>query len=268
MPDPYASIAEKDESLQTMLADVLELRAADERQQEMLGSFLSSLNLNGNTTALEIGCGTGPISRALLELDAVSSVTGIDPSPVFISYANKLSEALSNITFVTGDARNLDFQDESFDLVMFYTTLCHVPSPEVALAEAVRVLRPGGTLAIFDGDYTTATVATSEFDPLQTAVDMMTRNFVENIWMARQLPKTLRSLGLNVETFSSNGYTKVNDASYFLTLIDRGADLLVNTGGIGEQLSETLRAEAKRRIEQGEFFGHISYINAISTKPV
>ena len=267
MPDPYASISEKDESLQTMLADVLELRAADERQQEMLSSFLHTLKLKKNSDALEIGCGTGPISRALLELDDISSVTGIDPSPVFISYANKLSEGLSNIKFETGDARNLNIPDESFDLAVFYTTLCHVPSPENAIAEACRVLRPGGTLAIFDGDYTTATVATSEFDPLQVAVDIMVRNFVENIWMVRQLPKVLRSFGLSVEAFGSNGYTKVTDPSYFLTVIDRGTDLLVNSGSIGEQQSEFIRAEAKRRIEKGEFFGHISYVNAIAVKP-
>jgi len=267
MPDPYASISEKDESLQTMLADVLELRAVDERQQEMLASFLGDLSLKENTAALEIGCGTGPVCRALLELENVSTVNGIDPSPVFISYAIKLSEALSNIKFESGDARKLDIPNESFDLVVFYTTLSHVPSPEDALAEAYRVLRPGGTLAIFDGDYTTATVATSEFDPLQNAVDMMVSNFVENIWMARQLPKALRACGFEVEKFSSNGYTKVTDPSYFLTLIDRGADLLVSTGSIGEQQSDLLRAEAKRRIEQDEFFGHISYISAMATKP-
>lgn len=266
MPDPYASISEKDESLQTMLADVLELRAGDIRQQEMLASFLNDLNLKEDTAALEVGCGTGPVSRAMLELDNISTVTGIDPSPVFISYANKLSKDLSNIKFETGDARNLDIPDESFDLVIFYTTLSHVPSPELALAEACRVLRPGGTLAIFDGDYTTATVATSEFDPLQSAVDMMVRNFVENIWMARQLPKVLRSCGLSVENFSSNGYTKVTDPSYFLTLIDRGTDLLVNTGCIGKQQSDLFRSEAKRRIDQGEFFGHISYVSAIARK--
>lgn len=233
----------------------------------MLASFLDGLDLSDNANALEIGCGTGLASRALLELKKVKTVTGIDPSPVFISYANKLSENLSNIKFETGDARNLDFPDESFDVVVFYTTLSHVPSPEDALAEAYRVLRPGGRLAIFEGDYTTATVATSKFDPLQVAVDMMVNNFVENIWMARQLPKALRSCGLQVEKFVSNGYTKVSDPAYFLTLIDRGTDLLVNAGSIGKQQSDLLREEAKRRIEQGEFFGHISYVSAIAQKP-
>jgi len=43
-------------------------------------------------------------------------------------------------------------------LVVSYTTLCHVPDPDAVLYEAVRILRPGGSLAVFDGDYASGTV--------------------------------------------------------------------------------------------------------------
>lgn len=267
MPDPYASIAEKDESLQTMLADVLELRATDQRQQEMLDDYLAELDLQENSCVLEVGCGTGAISRAILNLDKVAEVTGIDPSPVFIDYANRLSQDIPGLTFQVGDARNLEFEDGSFDLVVFHTTLCHVPGPEQALDEACRVLRPGGTLVIFDGDYTTVTVATAEYDPLQSAVDIMTRNFVENIWLTRQLPKLISARGLKINSYRSHGYTRVSEPAYFLTLIDRGVDLLVGSGTVGENQADSLRAEASRRVEAGEFFGHISYVSMIAGKP-
>ena len=47
--------------------------------------------------------------------------------------------------------------DVPFDVLVFHTVLCHVPEPEVAIGEAHRVLRAQGCLAVFDGDYATAT---------------------------------------------------------------------------------------------------------------
>jgi SAM-dependent methyltransferase len=54
-------------------------------------------------------------------------------------------------------------------VVVFHTILCHVPGPHLALAEAARVLRPGGWLAVFDGDYATTTLALHPSDPLQAS---------------------------------------------------------------------------------------------------
>ena len=67
MSDPYATIADADASLQERLADVLELRARDAQQQAMLRAYLSEIELPQDARALEIGCGTGAVSRALVE---------------------------------------------------------------------------------------------------------------------------------------------------------------------------------------------------------
>jgi ubiquinone/menaquinone biosynthesis C-methylase UbiE len=61
----------------------------------------------------------------------------------------------------------LTFDAATFDVAVFHTTLCHVPTLEAALREARRVLRPDGWLAVFDGDYATTTVAIAPADPLQ-----------------------------------------------------------------------------------------------------
>lgn len=266
MPDPYASIADIDESLQRKLSDVLELRGADIRQKEMMESYLSPLDLAKNTKALEIGCGTGVISRYLSTFDRIESVTGIDPSSVFIERAKELGGNIPGLAFGTGDGRSLEFDDESFELVVFHTTLCHVTSPEEALKEAYRVLRSGGILAIFDGDYISASVAIDKHDPLQVVLDKVMDNFVENIWLVRQLPLVLSKLGLTVRDFRSHGYTAVSDPSYMLTLIDRGAEMMVASGVLGRNQGEAIQYEAKRRVVSGEFFGHISYISAIAQK--
>src|SRR4029453_2093309 len=148
MPDPYATIAAAEESLQERLADVLELRASDPQQQAMLRAYLSEIELPPGARALDIGCGTGAVSRALVEWRSFE-VTGIDPSPVFLARARALGGHLAGLTFLEGDARSLTLRDESSDLVVFHTTLCHVPNSDKALGEAYRVLRPDGWLAIF-----------------------------------------------------------------------------------------------------------------------
>mgnify|MGYP003340418051 FL=1 len=52
-----------------------------------------------------------------------------------------------------------------------------------------------------------------------------------------------------------------------LTIVDRGADGLVKDGVIGNELAEALKAEARRRVSQGRFFGHIGFASLIACKP-
>ncbi len=86
---------------------------------------------------LEIGVGTGRFAAPL------GVQVGVDPSPAMLARA-----AARGIEAVEGMAERLPFADASFDHAIFVTTLCFVDSPAAALAEARRVLRPGGRLVI------------------------------------------------------------------------------------------------------------------------
>ena len=89
MPDPYTTISDAELSLQDRLSYVLELRAADPQQKEMLRAYLSEIELPQGAGALEVGCGTGAVSRTLAE-SLKLEVTGIDPSAVFLARALEL----------------------------------------------------------------------------------------------------------------------------------------------------------------------------------
>jgi hypothetical protein len=119
-------------------------------------------------------------------------------------------------------------------------------------------------LAIFDGDYPTASVATDAFDPLQSAVAAMMASYVRNPWLTRRLAKVVATLGFKITSLRSHGYVQTETPAYMLTLVDRGADILLAGGTIGVDQAEALKAEARRRVAAGEFFGHISFLSVIA----
>ena len=245
MPDVYAAITEAEPAVVERLADVLELRAGDPQQRSLRQAYLSRLTLAEN--------------RRL-------QVVGLDPSSTMLERARILSAGIANLDFRDGDARALPFQAAEFDVVLYHTTLCHIPGPETALAEAHRVLRPGGQLAIFDADYSTTSVATGPGDPLQGCAEAAVAAIVHDPHIVRRLASLVRRAGFEVRHFSSHAYDGVLDPTYLLTIVDRGAEALVKDGRIGAELGTALRAEARRRAAAGEFFGHIAYASLIGVR--
>ena len=267
MPDIYASITVADPATLERLIAALELRAADLLRRGILKDFVSGIDLPKDAKVLEIGCGTGAVTRFLADLPHVSQVLGVDPSPVFIAKARELAGRVQNLTFQVADGRALTYEDRSFDAVLFHTTLCHIPKPEEALAEALRVLHPGGCLAIFDGDYATTSVAIGNFDPLQCCADAAMDGMVHDRWLVRRLPTMLRTAGFEAPQSRSYGYTSLPEPSYMLSLVDRGADLLLGAGRIGSEMADALKAEARRRAEVDRFYGLIVFASTVARKP-
>lgn len=143
MPDVYATVTELDPAMQERLVEVLETRGADPRQQAMRRGFLAAIAFPAQARVLEIGGGTGVLTRMLACWPGVGEVVGIDPAPVFLRKARALAVDLPRVTFHEADGRSLPFEDATFGVAVFDSTLSHVPGPEGALTEAFRVLRPG-----------------------------------------------------------------------------------------------------------------------------
>jgi SAM-dependent methyltransferase len=263
----YAAITESSPETQQRLAEVIELRFSDPRQQAMLRAYLSEVDFPESSRVLEIGCGTGAVTRTVAQWPRVAHATGIDPSPVFIARARELARSIPNASFEEGDGRALRFEAGSFDAVVLHTTMCHVPRPERLVAEAFRVLRPRGWIAAFDGDYATATVATGDSDPLQACVEAFRENFVNDPWLVRRLPHLLEAGGFDVRPMRSHGYAEAPEGGYMLTWIERGADALAKTGRIAPDLAEALKTEARRRSAAKAWFGHIAFASVLGRKP-
>jgi len=97
---------------------------------------------------LDVGCGTGYFTRLLCEGGETVTAAGIDLEEPLIRYAAKKAEESGlDIAFRVGNALELPYEDNSFDLVTSHTFLTSVPDPVKAMSEMMRVCRDGGTVA-------------------------------------------------------------------------------------------------------------------------
>ncbi|GAA3169157.1 class I SAM-dependent methyltransferase [Blastococcus jejuensis] len=114
--------------------------------------FVAWLDLPPGLRWLDVGCGTGALTEAVLLDAAPASVLGVDPSPGFLGHA-AATVPDPRATFALGDARALPVADHSVDAVVSGLVLNFVPDPAAALAEFRRAARPGGTVAFYVWDY-------------------------------------------------------------------------------------------------------------------
>jgi ubiquinone/menaquinone biosynthesis C-methylase UbiE len=111
--------------------------------------------LRAGLAVLDVGSGPGTITVDLATRVAPGSVVGLDAAEVVVEQARALAgeQQVSNISFVTGDAYAMPFEDDSFDIAHAHQVLQHLADPVAALREMARVVRPGGVIAVRDVDY-------------------------------------------------------------------------------------------------------------------
>ena len=115
-------------------------------------AFLRWLGVAPGRSWLDVGCGTGSLTRLILEQYQPEEIFSIDPSSEFIAYvAQSISDPA--VHFRPGLAQALELDAHSLDAVVSGLVLNFVPQPEAAIAEMRRVTRPGGDIGIFVWDY-------------------------------------------------------------------------------------------------------------------
>jgi SAM-dependent methyltransferase len=114
--------------------------------------FLDWLNMPPNANWVDIGCGTGVLSSAIITKCAPDRVAGIDPSAAFIEYAQSQAND-PRFVFQQGNADSLPYNDNEFAMAVSGLVLNFVGDKDKAIAEMTRVVQPGGRVALYVWDY-------------------------------------------------------------------------------------------------------------------
>ena len=118
---------------------------ANVRAAERLAAFI---DLQPGERVIDIGCGTGLVSRALGIEDSGLEHMGVDLSPDMITTARRNAGDARGVQFTVMNAHHLAFNDDMFDVAVLGQSLAYIEDPWQAFAEIRRVLRPGGRIAV------------------------------------------------------------------------------------------------------------------------
>jgi ubiquinone/menaquinone biosynthesis C-methylase UbiE len=177
--------------------EFLDARTSIEGERAVKELVLSMLALEDGNAVLDVGCGTGDDTREIARLVAPNgSVVGIDFSAAMIAESRKRSgNEGGQIEFVEGDACAMPFPDGLFDRARTDRVFVHLTEPERALAEMVRVLKPGGLVVVTDVDAGTFWVDSPYRDTTRKVfASIADRN--GSGWVGRALPRLFQDAGL------------------------------------------------------------------------
>ncbi|HKD77020.1 MAG TPA: class I SAM-dependent methyltransferase [Ktedonobacterales bacterium] len=120
--------------------------------QPVAQEFLAWIAIPSHARWLDVGCGTGALTRAILADYHPSRVVGVDPSADYVSFA-QAQLADPRVQVLNGDATHLLVRDEECNVTVSGLVLNFIPQPELALAEMARVTQTQGTVAAYVWDY-------------------------------------------------------------------------------------------------------------------
>jgi ubiquinone/menaquinone biosynthesis C-methylase UbiE len=159
--------------------------------------IMQLLDPHDGQAVLDVGAGTGAdtieVARAV---GPTGRVVGVDKSAEMVAEAQgRAVESGLRVEFAVGDAQSLDFPDGSFDRVRSERMLVHVPDPETAVREMVRVTKAGGLVVLSDIDG-----GTIFFNSANTSLaDALARRLTDGLangWMGRRQQRYLVEAGL------------------------------------------------------------------------
>jgi SAM-dependent methyltransferase len=267
--DPYAATDQLDDALIAVIVTRLEARGKHPAFARMLEDYLAAMRIDTAGSVLDLGCGTGVAARAIARRPGFAGrIVGIDLSPALVAAATRLADEEGvAIEFRVGDTRSLAIEEAAFDAVVAHTLLSHVQDPLAVVREAARLVRPGGMLGFFDGDY--ASLTFGHADPVQGKAndEALIRGIVTSPRVMRQMPRLLQGAGLELVATFPYVLAEMGTAEYWLPGIESFRHLMPKAGVMTAAQADAWAEALRRDSEAGVFFGASNYYGYVAQRP-
>jgi 2-polyprenyl-3-methyl-5-hydroxy-6-metoxy-1,4-benzoquinol methylase len=266
--DIFQAINELDAAAIQRIVDRLEYRGQYPPFVRMRETYLEHLRLAPGATILDLGCGTGVVARAIAARPSFHGrVVGVDFSSALLEAGRRFSQeegVASRVEFHVGDAQKLDERDAVYDAVIVHTLISHVPDPLAVINEARRVVRPGGSVAIFDGDYASLTYATGDRALDAELVEAILSAVVANPYVMRDVPAMIRRAGLSIIAFSPSVLAEAGKPAFFTSLAESFAPMAVRAGVVPPERADTWLTAIRQSMANDTFFASCNYYAYLS----
>jgi len=227
--------------------------------------FLDWLALPAGLRWLDVGCGTGSFTELVLDRNAPSSISAIDPSEGQIAYARERPQA-SRVDYRQGDAMSLPYGGDEFDVAVMALVVQYVPDPPKAMSEIYRVVKQGGTVAAYVWD---VSAGGHPQQPMNEALKLMGAE--------QRLPPSghLRSIDALTDLFGTSGLEDIDSRTIQIQLdfktfdeywaSQSGAVLTRITEKLTDADIERLKSSVRERLvtNQGNQISYMAGANAV-----
>jgi ubiquinone/menaquinone biosynthesis C-methylase UbiE len=264
MSDPRNTQGYVDNTYLNKLADLL---------RNIKTTSYDLMQLRSGQQVLDLGCGPANDTLPLAQIVGESGrVVGVDYDPDMIALASQKADKAGVSAYVSHEvheATQLPFEDDSFDACRSERVFQHLPSPETALAEMIRVTKPGGRIVISDTDWGSIAFGSSLPEIELKVHAAYYHRGARNPLVGRQLHHLLRRAGLlsvsqQVVVLETTDYQTMNLVASLETRIrERGLD----GNYFREEEFDRFIADLKQLDAEGNFFAYMCGVLAVGQKP-
>lgn len=217
---------------------------------------------------LDVGCGTGEVVRALAGLvGAHGVVVGVEPSAKMLDEARRRTRDITlRVEFRSGEISQLDFDDATFDGVTCERVFQHLDTPGAALAELLRVTRPGGRIVVTDTDWGLHAIHGADPRLTSRAVECWASD-AANGWSGRRLPGLFVDAGMRQPVVVADTITTTDGRRSTGQPFTTMAAAAERTGALSADEARTWLAQLAHAGAHGQFFWAVTMFAVAAAHP-